>query len=68
MTCSNKEANLKTCNCTYPGCPRHGICCECLSYHLSTKEVPACFFPPEAEKTYDRSIQHFIRVFQRQQS
>jgi hypothetical protein len=25
-------------------------------------ELPGCFFPPEAERTYDRSIAHFIRL------
>jgi len=25
--------------------------------------VPACFFPPDVEKTYDRSIEKFIEVW-----
>ncbi|HEX71831.1 MAG TPA: cytosolic protein, partial [Candidatus Hydrogenedentes bacterium] len=25
--------NTLECTCTYPGCPRHGKCCECLQYH-----------------------------------
>jgi hypothetical protein len=24
--------------------------------------LPGCFFPPEAEKTYDRSIEHFVEI------
>jgi hypothetical protein len=24
--------------------------------------LPGCFFPPEAEKTYDRSFEHFARL------
>ena len=60
--CVNKEENLKNCACTYPGCPRKGICCECLKHHLRNKELPACCFPPEVEKTYDRSIEKFIHI------
>ena len=55
------EENKANCNCTYP-CSRKGICCECLMYHKSRGEVPACFFPDEVERTYDRSIDNFIRV------
>ena len=56
--CSNK----RDCACTYPGCPRHGKCCECLAYHLSNKQLPACCFPPEVEKTYDRSFAKFCET------
>jgi hypothetical protein len=28
-------------------------------------EVPACFFPDEVERTYDRSIERFIEVYQK---
>jgi hypothetical protein len=28
-------------------------------------ELPACFFPAGAEKTYDRSIDHFVRLWQK---
>ncbi|HUS51250.1 MAG TPA: DUF6485 family protein [Candidatus Paceibacterota bacterium] len=59
MECQ-KEKNLKTCPCTYPGCPRKGICCECIKYHLENDELSACCFSKEAEKTYDRSIKKFI--------
>lgn len=60
MEC-NKEKNLKICPCTYPGCERKGVCCDCLEYHLASGELPACCFSAEAEKTYDRSIENFIR-------
>ena len=60
MECQ-KEKNLKTCPCTYPGCPRKGICCECIKYHSANNELPACCFSKEAEKTYDRSIKKFIK-------
>ena len=44
------------CKCTYPGCPRHDNCKECIAYHRDRGEFPACFFSKEAEKTYDRSF------------
>jgi hypothetical protein len=49
----------KRCNCSYPGCARKGICCDCLAYHLSSRQLPACVFPSDAEKTYDRSFENF---------
>ena len=61
MDCK-KEANLARCNCSYPGCSRKGICCDCLSYHVRNKELPACVFPADAERTYDRSYAHFARL------
>lgn len=57
-----KEANKKTCNCTYP-CTKKGICCECLKYHRQRDELPACYFPDYIEKTYDRSIQNFVKIY-----
>jgi hypothetical protein len=57
--CKQSE-NLEKCPCTYPGCPRKGICCECIEYHWKNKELPACFFSKEAEATFDRSIEKFI--------
>lgn len=61
MTECKKEENLKDCPCTYPGCPRKGMCCECLRHHLGSNQLPACCFPPEVEKTYDRSVEAFIK-------
>jgi len=61
MDCK-KEKNLKQCNCTYEPCSRKGICCECLRFHLSNNELPACCFPDDAEKTFDRSFNHFARL------
>jgi hypothetical protein len=61
MEC-NKERNLTKCNCTYSSCSRKGICCECISYHLKMRDLPACCFPKEAELTYDRSFEHFARL------
>lgn len=56
------DENLKDCPCTYPGCDKKGKCCECLKYHLSRSELPACCFPPEIERTYDRNLTKFIEV------
>jgi len=61
MEC-NKSENLKKCNCTYEPCERKGLCCECIKYHLSMNELPACCFPDDAEKTYDRSIAKFVEI------
>jgi hypothetical protein len=33
-------------------------------YHRSRGELPGCLFPPEAERTYDRSIRKYIEVMQ----
>ncbi len=57
------EANIANCNCTYETCPRKGKCCECIAHHLNFGELPACVFPPEVEKTYDRSFARFVEVF-----
>lgn len=61
MECQT-EQNLKKCNCSYEPCPRKGNCCECLTYHLGSRELPACCFPDDSERTYDRSFDHFARL------
>jgi len=63
MEC-NKEKNLDRCNCSYEPCARKGICCECLAYHVKMRQLPACVFPDDAERTYDRSYEHFARLVQ----
>ena len=63
MEC-NIEANKTRCNCTYEPCSRKGRCCDCIAYHLKSNELPACAFPPEVERTYDRSFARFVEVFQ----
>jgi hypothetical protein len=63
VDCNNQSRNIENCNCTYH-CSKKGICCECLSYHRSMNELPACYFPNDAEKTYNRSIEYFIELFQ----
>lgn len=59
MECK-KADNIAGCNCSYPGCERHGVCCDCVRYHRGRKELPACFFTETAERTYDRSIEKFV--------
>ncbi len=51
------------CSCTYAGCSRHGNCRECLRYHLANRELPACAFPPEVERTSDRTFERFIETY-----
>jgi len=63
VECNIKE-NIKDCPCTYPSCDKKGKCCECLRFHLKMNELPACCFPPEVEKTFDRSIKKFIEIHQ----
>lgn len=64
MECK-KEKNMINCNCSYEPCSRKGLCCECIEYHLKSNEMPACFFPDDVEKTYDRSIENFIKVYKK---
>jgi hypothetical protein len=60
--CNNKKNNLSGCNCTYEPCSRKGICCQCIAYHRDNNELPACFFPAAVEKTFDRSVERFLRL------
>jgi len=62
MECDSKK-NLKGCTCSYEPCPRKGKCCECVTYHRGHGELPGCFFPAAAEKTYDRSFRKFVSCF-----
>jgi len=61
MDCK-QEKNLAGCNCTYEPCSRKGICCDCIRYHLKSRQLPACCFNDAAERTYDRSFEHFARL------
>jgi hypothetical protein len=61
MECK-KEKNLEVCGCSYMACGRRGVCCDCVRHHLKARQVPGCFFPAAAEKTYDRSFEHFARL------
>ena len=61
MECTIKQ-NIKECTCTY-SCDKRGKCCECVAYHRRMDQLPGCFFPPDEEKTYDRSFQRFARIY-----
>ncbi len=54
--------NLNRCNCSYDPCTRKGICCDCVAHHLKSRQLPACFFPTDAEKTFNRSFEHFAKL------
>ena len=62
MECK-KAQNLSDCNCTYEPCSKKGVCCECIRAHWKNGEFPGCFFPNDVEKTYDRSIECFIKTY-----
>ncbi len=63
LECKIQENKLK-CNCTYEPCDKKGKCCECIRYHWQMGELPACLFPNDVEKTFDRSIERFIKIYQ----
>ncbi|MBN1375908.1 MAG: hypothetical protein JXA01_07115 [Dehalococcoidia bacterium] len=65
MSECKKDVNLSRCNCTYEPCSRKGLCCECIKYHRDMDELPACYFPPEVERTCDRSVERFIALYQK---
>lgn len=60
MECS-LDKNKKMCNCSYP-CSKKGKCCDCLAYHRSNGELPACYFNTTYERTYDRSIENYLKM------
>ena len=62
MECSI-DANREGCACTYEPCERKGKCCDCIRYHRGLGELPGCLFPPDVERTYDRSIAKFVEIF-----
>lgn len=64
MDCPNQRENMKDCACTY-SCDKRGKCCECIRSHLKRRELPGCCFPPDVEKTYDRSFEKFIETWSR---
>ena len=54
--------NKQKCTCSYESCSRKGKCCECVAYHRERGELPGCFFLPEVERTYNRSVARFIQT------
>lgn len=65
MECKHYEENRQRCPCTYEPCSRKGYCCQCITYHLRMGELPGCVFPPEVERTFDRSFARFVETVQR---
>ena len=63
MECKSEDNKKAYCNCSY-SCGKKGLCCDCLHYHRKMGQLPACYFPDDIEKTYDRSIERFIEIFQ----
>lgn len=61
MECQQTK-NLTNCNCSYEPCSRKGICCRCIEYHRSHRQLPACVFPNDVERTYDRSFERFAEM------
>lgn len=61
MEC-RQATNRSACNCTYEPCARKGLCCQCIAYHRRSGELPACFFPKDVERTYDRSFARFAAL------
>lgn len=57
------DKNRSVCTCSYDPCSRKGVCCECLSYHWKAGELPGCMFPQDVERTYDRSVERFVRTY-----
>ena len=62
MNCK-KEENKIDCTCTATTCSKRGVCCDCVRYHRERNELPGCFFSKAAEKTWDRSVDNFIKTY-----
>lgn len=62
MNCPQQVHNKAHCNCSYEPCSRKGNCCECIRYHRAMNELPACYFPDDVERTFDRSIRRFVAL------
>ena len=60
--CNNVNKNMARCTCS-AACGKKGACCECLHGHLAKRQLPGCCFPPNVEKTYDRSFEAFIKAW-----
>ena len=63
MECK-KETNLARCTCSWPSCPRKGICCDCIAYHVKSDELPACTFPAAGGANLRPTFAHFARLVQ----
>lgn len=60
MEClSTRDVSHCTCSCL--ACDKRGNCCQCVIYHRGKGEIPGCFFSPAGERSYDRSLDRFLR-------
>jgi len=41
MECKQEE-NKKSCTCPSKDCEKHGICCDCVSFHRENGDLPIC--------------------------
>ncbi|MDD5557611.1 MAG: DUF6485 family protein [bacterium] len=57
------DRNRGICTCSYEPCARKGVCCDCLASHWRAGELPGCLFPPDIERTYDRSVERFVQTY-----
>ncbi len=57
-TCPTIDANMAVCNCSYEPCQRKENCCACLQMN----QLPACCFPDDVERTFDRSFKRFVAL------
>lgn len=62
MECK-KDRNKEFCGCSHTECGRHGVCCDCLQYHLKNRQLPGCCFPPEVERTDARNFAAFAKAW-----
>jgi len=60
MECISTETK-KNCTCTYTACDKRGNCCACVAFHQPKGQVPGCFFTTPGERSYDRSLENFLR-------
>ncbi len=60
MECVSTRS-IEHCTCTCTACDRRGNCCKCVIYHRGKGEIPGCFFTPEGERSFDRSIASFCK-------
>ena len=63
MECKKEQNLADRCKCTYTSCGKRGVCCDCIASHLASRQLPGCCFPPEVEKTYDRSFEAFAKAW-----
>jgi Domain of unknown function (DUF6485) len=60
MDCPS-SSSPEHCSCTYAACDKRGNCCQCVTFHRQRDELPGCFFSAVGERSYDRSLAHFLK-------